>query len=139
MGKVKQKIILENYIDRYLAEEGKLDSRQVRSVQLEALVATGATMMLLPQEVVEVLGLKRSGQAVVTYADSRKDELDIAGVVTVRIGRRSTNVNCLVGPLNCEPLIGQVVLEELDLIVDPKPKKLTVRPESPVLPLLDLK
>ena len=28
------------------------------------------------------------------------------------------HVDCLVGPVGCEPLIGQIVLEALDLIVD---------------------
>jgi hypothetical protein len=35
-------------------------------------------------------------------------------------------------------LIGQIPLEELDLIVDPKSRSLKVNPASPDVPLLDL-
>ena len=139
MGEVKQKIELENYVDRVLADEAKIKNGEVRKVTIDALVDTGATLMLLPQEIVELLGLKVSRKVIVSYADNRKDERDVAGVAIIKIGDRLTNANCIVGPPNSEPLIGQVILEELDLIVDLKEQKLIPRPESPYLPLLNLK
>jgi len=36
-------------------------------------------------------------------------------------------------------LLGQIVLERLDLVVDPVKRTLTPRPESPFLPSLKLK
>ena len=45
----------------------------------------------------------------------------------------------IVGPPNSEPLLGHVVLEIMDLLVDPLQQKLTPRPESPFLPELKLK
>jgi clan AA aspartic protease len=139
MGEVKQKIELENYVDRFLADEGKIKNGEIRKVTIDALVDTGATMLVLPQEVVERLGLKVSRKVIVTYADARKDEREVAGVVIIKIGDRFTNVDCIVGPPNSDALIGQVILEEMDLIVDPKDQKVTPRPESPFLPLLNLK
>ena len=47
--------------------------------------------------------------------------------------------DCVIGPPLCEPLIGQLVLEELDLVVDCARNTLGPRPESPNLPLLKLK
>jgi len=47
--------------------------------------------------------------------------------------------DCVVGPPLCEPLIGQLVLEQPNLVVDCGPKTLTPRPESPNLPLPKLK
>ncbi|MFQ6112539.1 MAG: clan AA aspartic protease [bacterium] len=139
MGEVKQKIELENYVDRFLADEGKLENGKVRNVTIDALVDTGATMLVVPQDVVERLGLKASRKVIVTYADARKAERDVAGGLIIKIGERHSNVECVVGPPNSEVLIGQVVLEVLDLVVDPKDQKLTPRPESPFLPLLNLK
>jgi hypothetical protein len=43
------------------------------------------------------------------------------------------------GPPLREPLIGQLVLDELDLVVDRARSTLWPRPESPNLPLLKLK
>lgn len=53
---------------------------------------------------------------------------------------RSMVTDCVIGPPLCKPLIGQLVLEELDLIVDCARNQLGPRPESPNnLPLLKLK
>lgn len=76
---------------------------------------------------------------IVTYADERREERPLAGIVTVRIGSRSTNVNCIVGPPGSEPLLGQIVLEAMDLLVDCSQQRLVPRPESPYLPMLKLK
>lgn len=59
------------------------------------------------------------------------------GPVTVRIGNRAVVTHCVVGPQLSEPLIGQVVLETLDLIVDCTNQTLT--PRYPDYPLLKLK
>ena len=54
--------------------------------------------------------------------------------MTVRIGGRSTRTDCLVGLSRGEVLIGQIVLEALDLIADSKNRTLTPRvPDHPVL------
>jgi hypothetical protein len=37
-----------------------------------------------------------------------------------------------------KPLLGQIQLEEVDLILDPKNRELRVNPASPDAPLLDL-
>jgi hypothetical protein len=65
--------------------------------------------------------------------------MPIAGPLVLTTLGRTMNTDCLVGPPRCEPLLGQVVLERLDLIVDSAKRQLTVRPESPFLPSLKAK
>jgi len=139
MGEVKVEAELENAVDQELLRLGYIKAEQVRSAKVHMLVDSGAVMLVLPQDLVEVLGLREVGKAIVTYADERKEERPIAGVVTVRIENRTTSLNCIVGPPNSEPLLGQVVLETLDLLVDCTQQKLVPRPESPFLPSLKLK
>lgn len=139
MGEVKCEVRLENFVDRCNFEEGKLPEENIRRYITTALVDTGATLLLLPQDIVEELGLKRLRKAIVTYTDKRKEERDVAGVVTLAIGNRAANLDCVVGPPLCEPLIGQIALEEMDLVVDCKDQRLKPRPESPILPLLKCK
>ena len=103
------------------------------------LVDSGAVMLVLPQDLVETLGLSEVGKVIVTYADERKEERPVAGIVTVKVGNRLTSVNCVVGLPNSEPLLGQIVLEAMDLLVDCAQQKLVPRPESPFLPLLKVK
>lgn len=139
MGEVKVEVMLENFVDRYMFEEGKLPEEKIRRDSATALVDTEATLLVLPQDMVEKLGLRKLKRVIVTYADERKEERDVAGVVTIAIGDRSANLDCVVGPPLSEPLIGQIALEEMDLVVDCKDQQLKPRPESPRLPLLKCK
>ena len=137
MGEIVAKIELENPGDRALAERGFGQESQVRRSSVDAVVDTGAVMLVLPQNVVERLGLETQRTVVVTYADERKEERPLAGPVTVRIGNRFMNTDCVVGPPLSEPLLGQIVLEALDLIADCANRTLT--PRFPDYPLLKLK
>lgn len=58
----------------------------------------------------------------------------MAGPLTIRIGHRFMNMDCMAGPPSSDLLIGQVVLEELDPIADCANRALTPRPESPDYP-----
>ena len=139
MGEVKVEVELENTIDRGMATRGALSSEAVRHFSARLLVDSGAIMLALPQDYVEELGLDEMGKAIVAYADERKEERPVAGPVTVRAGNRFATVNCVVLPPNAEPLLGQIVLEMTDLLVDSRDQKLVPRPESPFLPELKLK
>jgi hypothetical protein len=76
---------------------------------------------------------------IVSYADERKEERAVAGPLTIEIGNRFMNTDCIVDPPLSEALIGQIVLEELDLIADGQRRTVHPRPESPIYPLLKLK
>lgn len=139
MGEIKVKVRLENYDDRVLSDAGRMVSSQVRWGEIEAVVDTGAVMMLLPRDLVEDLGLKITGRTLVLLANDDRIELPCAGLVRLTVAGRQWETDCLVGPPGCEPLIGQLILERLDLICDPVRRTLTVRPESPLRPTLKMK
>ena len=108
-------------------------------LDIDACVDTGAVMLLLGRDVVERLDLKITGKAVVILADDSKQEMERAGPAYVEIGDRSGHVDCLVGPVGCEALIGQIILESLDLIVDCSRQELRPRPDSPAYPSYKMK
>jgi len=139
MGEVRTNARLRNFIDVGLAERGYIPPEEVRERTLDCLVDTGAVMVLLPQDEVERLRLRPGRKVIVTYADDRREELPTAMGLEVSIGERSMVTDCVVGPPLCEPLIGQLVLEELDLVVDCNRRTLAPNPRSPNLPLLKLK
>ena len=139
MGEIVVDIELENPGDRALFERGFGEESDIRRSTVEALVDTGAVMSMLPQNVVERIGVNIHGTAIVTYADERQEERPIAGPLTLRVCNRLMNTDCVVGPPLTEPLIGQIVLEALDLIADCRNRTLTPRPESPDYPVLKLK
>ena len=76
---------------------------------------------------------------IVAYADERKEELDTARGLEIQVLGRTMVTDCVIRPPLCEPLIGQLVLEQLDLVVDCVRRTLMPRPESPKLPPLNLK
>ena len=139
MGEIVVNAELENPIDRGVFERGYGKESDIRRTSVRAVVDTGAVMLMLPQNVVERLGAAVSGTVIVTYADERGEERSTAGPFTLRVCNRSMPVDCVVGPPLSEPLIGQIVLERLDLIADCTNRVLVPRPESPDYPLLKLK
>ena len=139
MGEIVVDAELENPIDRGVFERGYGRESDIRRTSVRAVVDTGAVMLMLPQNVVERLGAALSGTVIVTYADERREERPTAGPFTLRLCNRSMPVDCVVGPPLREPLIGQIVLERLDLIADCTNRILVPRPESPDYPLLKLK
>ena len=137
MGEIVAQVALENPGDRAVVERGFGQESDVRRSTVDAVVDSGAVMLVLPQNVVERLGLETQRTVVVAYADERREERALAGPVTVQIGNRSMSTDCVVGPPLSEPLIGQIVLEALDLIADCANRSLT--PRFPDYPLLKLK
>jgi clan AA aspartic protease len=138
MGRVMQTIKLTNSYDEEYVARGDLPADRVRSTEIEALVDTGATMMVLPADAVSRLGLLPAGYRKVRYADGRTAEVPWVSGVGVTILGRQTVTNALVEAAGTTALIGQIPLEELDLLVDPKSRELRVNPASPDAPLLDM-
>lgn len=139
MGEIRAEVIFENAGDLFLYKMGRIKKERVRKVKTDALIDTGAVMILLPQDMVEKLGLEKKDRVIVTLANEERVELDVAGMISITIAGRRWETDCMVGPPRSEPLIGQLVLERLDLIIDPLKRTVTPRPESPFLPSLKLK
>ena len=130
---------LENATDRGIANRGLRDESTVRRATVEGVVDTGAVMLVLPEDVVAGLGLETQREVVVAYANDYRETRQVAGPVTVRVGNRFMNADCIIGPPSSEPLIGRIVLEALDLVADCASRTVGPRPESPDSPLLKLK
>jgi clan AA aspartic protease len=138
MGRVMTRLKVTNAIDLAMAAQGALSPSNVRTVELEALVDTGATMLALPEDVVARLGVATLGKRRARDARGMVVELLWVGDLRVEILGREMTADALVLPAGAKALIGQIPLEALDLVVDPKSRDVRVNPESPDVPLLDL-
>ena len=136
MGEIIVDIELENADDRSLVRLGYRDEDSVRRETISAVADTGARMLALPQDVVDRLGLLEFDSVATIYADGRSGELSVAGPLVLHIVGRRMQTDCVVVPTGAEPLVGQIVMERLDLIADCANQTLTPRPESPDRPLL---
>jgi clan AA aspartic protease len=126
MGKVMEKIRLTNLFE------------PTRSIEVEAVIDTGATMLVLPQELIDELNLSKMREARVRYANNRTEIKSIYGVVTVEICGRAGEFNVLGEPEGVQPLVGQIILEQLDLVVDPSTRKVVPNPRSPEMPMVEI-
>ena len=77
------------------------------------------------------------GKINVRYADMRVAETEIMGVLVLEIQGRLEATTAIVEPDRKVPLIGQIVLEALDLWIDSRNSRLVPNPESPDAALLD--
>ncbi|MCW7080300.1 MAG: aspartyl protease family protein [Candidatus Methanospirare jalkutatii] len=126
MGKVVEKVKLTSLFE------------PEKSVEVEAVIDTGATMVVLPNDIVEELGLRKMGEEKVRYANNKVETKPIYGVVNIELKGRSANLDVLVEEKGSQPLIGEVLLELLDLIVEPKTRKLIPNPASPEMPMMEI-
>ncbi|MBE9093821.1 clan AA aspartic protease [Tychonema sp. LEGE 07203] len=137
MGAVRTQVKLTNAIDEALVSRGLLAPRLLRECQKEALVDTGSVYLVISSEIVQQLGLRIIGQQVVKYADGRRETVGVTEAILVEIeGRRTTEDALVTGD---EVLIGQVVLEKLDFLVDCKNQRLIPNPANPEYPVTYIK
>src|SRR5688500_14739233 len=96
MGKVVNRIQIINNTDADLAREGRQPPETVRRVEVDALVDTGATMMVIPADVVARLGLPIRGTRKVRYANGQSAEIPWVGSVGLVICGREMTCDALV-------------------------------------------
>lgn len=127
MGRFSIEVEIANYDDVVIARGGFIPPEQVRRARVRGVVDTGATRLVLPASVVQQLGLPVTGHVDVRYADGRMAQRDrVDGVHLTYLGRDSV-FNAVVEPNRDSALIGAIVLEDLDLIVDCGSQRLAPR------------
>ncbi|MCY7384166.1 MAG: clan AA aspartic protease [Microcoleus sp. CAN_BIN18] len=129
MGAVRVNVKLTNAIDEGLVNRGLLKPNLVRVYEAEAVINTGAVRTAIPVEVCEQLGLRIRSQEIAKYADGRQETVGVTGPMIIEMeGRETIEAAMVLGDI---VLIGQTVLETLDLLVDCKNQRLVPNPENP--------
>jgi predicted aspartyl protease len=118
VGRFSVEIEVANYGDLALAERGLLPADQVRRETIHGLVDSSATRLVLPEAVVKRLGLPLSTAVNVRYADGRRAKRRAVKGVFVRLLGRDSTFTAICEPKRETALIGAIVLEDLDLLVD---------------------
>jgi clan AA aspartic protease len=101
-------------------------------VQVNALVDKEALMLRIPEHIANQLNLKPESVREVTVADGRSANVPYVGPIKVIFGQRFCYVGALV--LGDEVLLGAVPMEDMDLVVIPGRRELTVNLNSPNIP-----
>jgi clan AA aspartic protease len=100
-------------------------------VEADALVDTGAIRSCVPAPLLEQLGIRPYDHVTVELADGRKSNFGIAEGLSFEIMQRRSSDDALI--LRDEVLIGQTLLEKMDLLVDcARQRLIPAHPEGPI-------
>ncbi|OQY30021.1 MAG: hypothetical protein B6244_01810 [Candidatus Cloacimonetes bacterium 4572_55] len=137
MGKIVEKVIVKNHVDIANAAQGIIPKDAIRSAEVEAVVDTGAAMLCLPPDVVVELGLLFSHSRNVRTANGSVKRR-IFGGASITIQGRESQMAVMENDQTTPPLIGYLIMEDLDLVPNPKTQRLTPNPEHDGKWLTDL-
>jgi len=139
MGLVYAEIELISGDDLVLHRHGFVTEDQIKRMKVNALVDTGAYMLVINEHIKEQLNLCVIEEQVFRLADESELRAEIVGPVEVRFENRSTTVRAAVLTGDVEVLLGSIPMEDLDVVIDPKQQRLIVNPESPYIARKHLK
>jgi len=133
MGRFSVEFLVANNDDLALLRRGLLPEEQVRKQTLSGVVDSGAAKLVLPQALVKDLGLPLGAKIKVRYGDGRQAQRrEAEGVYVELLGRHGT-FTAIVEPNRNTALIGAIVLEDFDLLVDCQQQRLIPRdPRGPI-------
>jgi clan AA aspartic protease len=128
MGKTLEKVFIRNDDDTVLSKNGYIKPNQIRSVEIEALVDTGAAYLCLPPKIIKELGLRFAFSKPVRTGNGSL-ELNIYRGAEIIIKDRSIVMQVMESKDDSVPaLIGYLVLEEMDWVVNPKTQEIMGNP-----------
>jgi predicted aspartyl protease len=137
MGEIRVKVLLTNSMDEALNRRKKIKKSAVRRHEADAMVDTGAVRSVIPAHVMKALGVMSRGNLVAEYADGRTESVAVTEPIIFKVMGRETLEEALV--LGDEVLIGQTVLEKLDLLADCANSRLMPNPAHPDQPVTKVK
>ncbi|MGD0089344.1 MAG: retropepsin-like aspartic protease [Planctomycetota bacterium] len=140
MGRVAEVIEVSSGGDEELVQAGYLSPDKVRRETLTALVDTGATMLVLPEDVIQRLGLRVVSTVKARVWNGQVVSSTIYGPAKLKVLGRVVHVDVIGVPAGAPALLGQIPLEGLDFVVDTRNQRLVPNPESPdpAMALVDL-
>lgn len=137
MGKVVVAAKVANLDDLMGVQAGRITADKIRSVEvMDALVDTGATMLGMPKSLILQLGLQPFRTRLVRTAGGLV-ALTIYRAARVTIQGRDCNCDVMELPDDCPVVLGQILLEQLDFVIDPMKQRLIGNPDRGGQHMLD--
>jgi clan AA aspartic protease len=125
MGLIHTEITVKNTRDVFKAEEGLINEQEIRQATIQAMVDTGASTLVINEDLRQQLGLAVRSERQITLANEAKVKCLVTEPVEIRWKDRDTTCKAFVIPEAKEVLLGALPLEDMDLIIDPKRQEIT--------------
>jgi len=132
-------IVLINASEIEMARRHLIGEEEVKQMTVKMLVDSGAYLMGINETIREQLNLPFIENRKVILADGRVEEFEVVGPIKVRFSNRTAICAALVLKGDCEPLLGAIPLEELDVVIHPQRQELIVNPDHPYYAQLNFK
>ena len=127
VGRFSVQFEIANHVDVIDEQRGLLEPGKVRRMMVRGVVDSGATKLVLPGKIARQLGLPRLGKGKVRYANIQTATRETVADAHVRLLGRDGVFSAIVEPRRQSVLIGAIVLEDLDFIVDCTQQRLVPR------------
>ena len=124
MGTIHAEITLKNVKDEAIAQAGHIKSEDIRTATVTAVVDTGAMSLVITEELRQKLGLGVVGEKVAKIANGQRVSCKRTDAVEVKWKNRETVIQALVIPGAQKVLLGVILLEAMDLMVNPVTQEL---------------
>lgn len=131
MGNVYADITLINGIDIAMAKRHAIGEEEIRQTTVRMLVDSGAFMMAINENIQACLDLPFIETRYLSLADEARQEYDVVGPIHVKFSNRTAVCSAVVLKGDCEPLLGAIPMEEMDVLIHPKRQELIINPEHP--------
>ncbi len=105
---------------------------ELAAVEVDALADTGAVHLCIPERVATQLKLEAQEQREVTIADGSRHLVDYVGPVEVSFANRRCFTGAMV--LGDQILLGAIPMEDMDLVIVPGTRQISVNPLRPNIP-----
>ncbi|MCI0471624.1 MAG: retroviral-like aspartic protease family protein, partial [Candidatus Aminicenantes bacterium] len=122
MGRTIETIKVQNAYDIYDAKQERIPESGIRTIEVEAIVDTGATYVCLSRKDIEKLGLPFHKNVEIKTANGKASRRTYEGA-KIHLNDRSFIMEVMENDNDTPALIGYLLLEALDLVVDPKTQK----------------
>ena len=124
MGTVYAEITVKNAIDVGIAESGQIRTEDIRAVTVTAIVDTGASTLVINEELCQTLGLRIKEERNAQMADGRWVACRFTEGVEVHWKDRQWTCTAMLIPGANSILLGAIPLEGMDLMVNPNSREL---------------
>jgi len=123
VGNVFAEITVKNAGDITRLNDGHITSKDVRTVTFTAVVDTGATTLVINEDIFNQLGLSVIETRYINVAGGGKVLCKVTDPVHIYWKNRFASASAVVMPEG-KPLLGVIPLEFMDLMVDPVNREL---------------
>jgi clan AA aspartic protease len=118
MGHVNTQITLKNIDDIKQAKKGNLPKDKIRQATIDVMVDTGATTLVINEQLFQQLGLDSIGEREISLANDATEMCKLTEALEINWENRSVVMSAVVIEDAPEFLLGVLPLEGMDLMVD---------------------